>query len=617
MRAEEFFKIIDGIDDDIILDVPDAKTERPTKVVIEHKKTPIWTIALLTACFVLVLVMGVFVAAKLQANKIITSEDPGNSDSSSVSDNSDSSDSSNSVPDEDEYVLDKKVLDNVRLINPMYEQPEYVFSTTVEELLSVYSLDFDLSIKGIYAVDTGVVIRARSDSYDHYFRLDKNNVEVDHVAFNISDQKELIPNRDYPEGGYFKTTNEDGTTELRYYQNGKLISTAPLPEAHRASLTSDNKQYLYIDPERKDLVLYDLETGAVIRSLSVKDLGYDDPWTFDFVNAVTPKLATVTLLEADPNKASEYNGDENLHSCLLELPSLRVIQQLPDSTELTAIDDENFIMTKRKNSTQRIVSIAKFTNGELVEREYQYSIDEVSQIDHSSNIILSPSKKFVLVRFRSSDNYWLNCRVYTTDELQPVWEQTLKCGGTIPSDFYTPAALTDDAVLYMFGDTLTDGDAQPLYIMYKENTPTEDEPDGHITGADSDTEEYPYPVINMGHGTQAELDRFREILRSPEVYRINGYIAHEDGIINTIDRKAQDIVDFLLNAPISLFAPDEFENPSTGGSESVRGYDKDGNFLFEVTDIGIYIITFQDGTCYDFRFNGTKGSNGELYSHLK
>lgn len=68
MRPDEFFEIIDGIDDDIILDIPDANAEEPTKVVIESKETPFWVVALSAACLLCALVSGVFIIAKIKTS---------------------------------------------------------------------------------------------------------------------------------------------------------------------------------------------------------------------------------------------------------------------------------------------------------------------------------------------------------------------------------------------------------------------------------------------------------------------------------------------------------------------------------------------------------------------
>lgn len=73
MRAEEFFEIIDGIDDDIILDVPELTDEEPTKVVIESKAVPFWKIALSAACLVCVLASGVYVVAGIKSGLLSNS----------------------------------------------------------------------------------------------------------------------------------------------------------------------------------------------------------------------------------------------------------------------------------------------------------------------------------------------------------------------------------------------------------------------------------------------------------------------------------------------------------------------------------------------------------------
>ena len=128
MRPEDFFEIIDGIDDDIILDIPEANAEEPTKVIIESKETPFWAVALSAACLFCVLVTGVFFIAKIKtslpadsgANASASSEDSSfESDliliSSDSSDNGDeSSDSSSDSSDnEDEQMQENKVSDAI------------------------------------------------------------------------------------------------------------------------------------------------------------------------------------------------------------------------------------------------------------------------------------------------------------------------------------------------------------------------------------------------------------------------------------------------------------------------------------------------------------------------
>lgn len=107
MRPEDFFEIIDGIDDDIILDIPEINAEKPIKVVIENRQTPLRTVVLSAACLLCVLSIGVFIAAKLHnglpvepgPNGFSSTEDSSyesnsGSDSSDTSENSSNSSSS-------------------------------------------------------------------------------------------------------------------------------------------------------------------------------------------------------------------------------------------------------------------------------------------------------------------------------------------------------------------------------------------------------------------------------------------------------------------------------------------------------------------------------------------
>lgn len=66
MKAEDFFKIIDGIDDDLILDAKNPASEEPEKVVVVERRTPIWKIALSAACLISVLTAGVILATTLR-----------------------------------------------------------------------------------------------------------------------------------------------------------------------------------------------------------------------------------------------------------------------------------------------------------------------------------------------------------------------------------------------------------------------------------------------------------------------------------------------------------------------------------------------------------------------
>ncbi len=152
MRPDEFFEIIDGIDDDIILDIPENNAEQPTEIVIEGKGTPFWAVALSAACLLCVLVSGVFVIAKIRtslpvdsgANASASPEDSSfesdpNLNSSDCSDNGDESSDSNSdsldneedeppraivTPDAVETVLSRRILlGKIKAGETIYSEP--------------------------------------------------------------------------------------------------------------------------------------------------------------------------------------------------------------------------------------------------------------------------------------------------------------------------------------------------------------------------------------------------------------------------------------------------------------------------------------------------------------
>ncbi|MGN0679034.1 MAG: hypothetical protein ACI4JS_05155 [Oscillospiraceae bacterium] len=395
-----------------------------------------------------------------------------NTNSESTQENSNTPDTSSNT-NQNDYVMDKAILNQISLEKDGLTELELMGASEGVECLTLFNLRSsdgrDVWLRELDITETGFVISLShtpktSDSpYYHYFWLDRQGNESDHVCFDL---KDTIPDRDYPEKGFFKTTSEDGTIEARYYTDGKLQKSIQLPECRRASFTPDKSQYLCIDKERKNLTLYGPETKSAVSVLSVKDFDLEEPWVMDFVNVVTPKLATVTLLEYDADKVTDYHGDENLRTFLLELPTLRIIQQLPDGSELMVLDDENFLMTKQENQDRRI-SRAKAEDGKLTETETDFVIHNTTQFFNSANITLSPEKKIMLIRnwetnFDNGGAY-MRCQAVSLDNLQSLWEIKITGEGYFQPDFYTPAAITDDAVLYLFGDSLNSGDDKPLY----------------------------------------------------------------------------------------------------------------------------------------------------------
>lgn len=473
MRSEELFEIIDGIDDDIILDVPEADVQRPIEIVVENsggRRISFLKLALSAACLVCVLAVGTFAAVKLRdvlrtesgSSDPVISDD--SSDSSSDSNSSDSSDPQTSEPERDDYILDEKILNEMSLSKD--ELPELKLSGDTggleyTTLAAIRTPNGDPSVGGLCLTGTGPAIRLSEYPNYHYFWLDNDGNELDHVGFNFYDQRGRIPDINYPGSDVFISGGE-----VLYYSGGKLQKTVQLPQSHRGSISSDNSLYLYISPERNKLTLYDLELNAAIRELSVNDLGLSEPWVFDFVNTVTPKLATVTLLEYNENMASEYRGDENFRTFLLELPTLNVIQQLPDGTELTAIDDQLFIVTKQEGTVRR-VSYAHLNSGKLVEMDTVHLLNEKSPFFASGNIVLSPDKKTILL-LDWADSY-MRCRaVALADNLPLLWEAHIPGENGFMSISHPYAAITDDAVMYIIGESWDNGDKYLYRIGAKE-----------------------------------------------------------------------------------------------------------------------------------------------------
>lgn len=93
MRPEDLADIIDGIDDDIILDIPELIYEEPIEVVIDSKPVMFWKAALSAACLLCVLVTGAFAVAKIRTGQPVNSGTNAPTSMGSVS-GTDSTDSS-------------------------------------------------------------------------------------------------------------------------------------------------------------------------------------------------------------------------------------------------------------------------------------------------------------------------------------------------------------------------------------------------------------------------------------------------------------------------------------------------------------------------------------------
>lgn len=338
-----------------------------------------------------------------------------------------------------------------------------------KELFRFYSPQYDTVIRGINPTETGFVISLSYDPntlekpdlpdipYTYYLWFDRDGKELDHVAFDLNAADVRIPDRDYPENGFFITPVYNGISKALYFQDGTLQKSVQLPQCYRSDFSSDKSQFLCIDEKQKNLILYDFKNDTAATVLPVEKFGYDDPWRFEFVRIVTPELATVTLFEYDEKVLYEYYGRDKLrrHTYLLEFPTLNILQQLPDGSELTSLGDGNFLMTKQYDKNSRSVFRIKLENGKIVDMEetgHRFD-NEPSQFHDRSNIILSPNKKVVLFRdWEIIDNkHYMSCYAASTDDLRRLWSCRVSLGTDVMERFgYMPAAITDDGVLYQF-----------------------------------------------------------------------------------------------------------------------------------------------------------------------
>ncbi len=391
-----------------------------------------------------------------------------------------------SDPEQGGYVQDEAILSQISLeknvIPDIVRMPQIKYASDnleCKELFRFRSPQFNTVIDGINITETGFVISLSYNPvtpyipYTHYLWFDRDGKELDHVAFDLNAADVRIPDRDYPENGFFITPFQSEIRKALYFQNGTLRKAVQLPQCYRSdysSFSSDKSQFLCIDGKQKNLILYDFKNDTAAMVLPVEKFGYDDPWRFEFVRIVTPELATVTLLEYDEKVMYEYHGVDKLrrHTYLLEFPTLNILQQLPDGSELTSLGDGNFLMTKQYDKNSRSVFRAKLENGKIVDMEetgHRFK-NEPSQFHDRSNIILSPNKKVVLFRYwEDGDNdHYMTCYAASTDDMRQLWQ----CDVSLNTDgidriSYMPAAITDDAVLYQFHFGYDNGEYYSVY----------------------------------------------------------------------------------------------------------------------------------------------------------
>lgn len=160
MKAEELFEIIDGIDDDIILDIPHLNAEKPTKIVVKSKRTPFWSYVGMAAGLVCVLAIGIFAAAKLQGSQPIG---PGTSGTTFSQNNSYESNSNSENVSNNSEIPSKPFYDDVfKGINsdPLNTGAPLSYDEVMEMITSPLQQESGLYLDSFYIAET---IRALSD----------------------------------------------------------------------------------------------------------------------------------------------------------------------------------------------------------------------------------------------------------------------------------------------------------------------------------------------------------------------------------------------------------------------------------------------------------------------
>lgn len=454
--------------DDIALDILESDGQKPLKVVVENRRTSLWKVALSAACLVCVLAVGTFAAVKL--HDVLQTEsgssDPLTSDeSSSSSSGSDSSETSDQSSDPIKEEQDPAILAQIRLEKNDLQKPEILNATEgleCDALFAVRGLNPNIWINDFCLTETGLSI-SMYGYYNHFFRTDRNGNELDHVAFSIFEKDPKIPDRDYPGTGLF----DFSLGEMVWYSpNGNFQDPKVLPEYSRyLEFNSDLSQFLYIDGRDSGIGLYDIGLQSDIASLSAENIGFDyNSWIK--IHMLTPKLAAVTMFQdnqrPDDPPDKDYS-DTPARTFLLELPTLTVIQQLPDNADIIALNDDNFLIAKLEGGIRRITR-ARFADGRLTETETETGLSVNCEKEsvfekYTQYYVLSPDKKVLLLRDYDCEDPKVpsfsrtTFRAFSTDDMQLLWEFELPPGYERPMGAYTPAVISDDAQLYLFVET--------------------------------------------------------------------------------------------------------------------------------------------------------------------
>lgn len=104
-------------------------------------------------------------------------------------------------------------------------------------------------------------------------------------------------------------------------------------------------------------------------------------------------------------------------------------------------------------------------------------------------------------------------------------------------------------------------------------------------------------------GTQAELDRWKEVVRDPAIAKLDFNKMHQEEMELPVDQ-ARRILTALRDAEVRLYEGNP--DPSTGGGCTVIAYDEEENVLFRANYLGDWFeVWFPAGDSYDrYYFDG-------------
>lgn len=446
MTKSEFIDIMGEIDNRLIESVLDIETpyedfflsDRPQVMYTSGKRHSALKYAICAAAC-LAVVFGITLLMQ-HINKMQTAPPYESADPSA--DSLDKSGSYSESSDSTKYEIQNTIkFEQDGLITPTIINS--IGDVECKPLLRLTSDKNDASILRIFTKDDGFVIFTECSGNPRLFNFDRDgnshgigsltwDMKINGIMYNL-----------YSDSRFFFVTE----TYDKFASVFNSYKMTDLPECHSGEPLFDEMKYLYIDKDRENLILYNIETNYNTASVSATYFNLGTVWILDRVNAVSPGLATVTLIKSYGSGDSVNIGNEEYRTFLLELPTMKVIGQLPVNSEVIALDEENFLIATKENSSFKI-SRAVLQDGKLVES----GTDPVTKNYHP-NIVLSPNKKIMLIReWMQDDNFndYMKCTAISTDDMQTIWEIGLE-DSELKAGSYEPAAITDDAVLYLSG----------------------------------------------------------------------------------------------------------------------------------------------------------------------